>query len=369
MDDKIRIGISVGDINGVGLEVILKTISPKTFTNLCIPVLYATNKVVSYHQNVTDISDFELQVAPNANSLNPNMVNIINCWEENVAINLGTVSEIGGKYAVISLEKATQDLLDGHIDALVTAPIHKKSMELAGFGHVGHTEYLTEKMETKQSLMLLINDTLRVGLVTNHIPIKEVSGKITKGLILEKINILHETLQMDFGIDKPKIAVLGLNPHAGDGGVIGQEEMEHIIPALDTARNKGIIAIGPYPADGFFGSGNYLNFDAILAMYHDQGLAPFKALSFGTGYNYTAGLPFIRTSPDHGTAFDIAGQNKADESSFRTAMFAAIDILRNRRAYHERYANPLQRQELQAENLNAGVDKALRRHNDNFTPF
>ena len=339
----------MGDVNGISLEVILKTLAPKELLNRCTPVLYGSSKAVSYHRNIIAVEEFEYQGARNADRINPDVINIINCWEEVLNIQLGKVTDTGGKYALLALEAATQDLIDGKIDALVTAPIHKKAMQLAGFAYPGHTEYLTEKMGAAHSLMLLTHDDLRMGLVTNHLPLAEVAAKITQELVLAKIMLLHDSLRKDFGIDKPRIAVLGLNPHAGDDGVLGTEEIAHILPAVEAAKAKKILALGPYAADGFFGSGNYRHFDGILAMYHDQGLVPFKALAFGGGVNYTAGLPFVRTSPDHGTAMDIAGMGTADENSFRQALFMAMDIVKNRADYAARNANPLVRHELQRE--------------------
>lgn len=338
---KIKVGISVGDVNGVGLEVILKTLSDKRILNHCIPIIYGSSKVVSYHKNIAQLEVFSFNGTKSADHINPKMVNVVNCWNENINIKLGQVNMDGGKYALLSLERAMEDLKNEKIDALVTAPIHKKAMELAGFQHVGHTEFITKSVEVKESLMLMVNDDLRIGLVTNHIPIHRVAQKINQRLVTKKLQIMHQALHIDFGIDKPKIAVLGLNPHAGDDGLIGDEELRNIMPAIEEAKDLNIMAIGPYSADGFFGSGTYKKFDGILAMYHDQGLLPFKALSFGSGVNYTAGLPVVRTSPDHGTAFDIVGQNVADSSSFRKALFQAIDVVKNRRNYMEMTANPL----------------------------
>lgn len=329
----LKIGISVGDINGIGLEVALKTLSDKRLLQWCTPILYGSTKVVSYHKNIAKIRDISLHSATDIQSVNPNAVNVINCWMENVKITLGKCTPEGGKYATFSLEQATADLKAGHLDALVTAPIHKKAMQDSGFTFPGHTEYLTNKFQAPLNLMLLVNESLRVGLVTNHLPIQQVAETITQALVLEKIRLMDKTLRMDFGVDRPAIAVLGLNPHAGDEGVLGNEEIEHIIPAIEQAKAEGILAIGPYAADGFFGSANYANFDGILAMYHDQGLVPFKALSFGKGINFTAGLPIIRTSPDHGTGFDIAGKNVANHQSFREALYLALDSARQRAEY------------------------------------
>ena len=341
-DKKLTIGISSGDINGIGLEVALKVLSDKRLLDWCIPVIYASTKVVSYHKNIAKIKDFSFHNASSVEHLNPQAVNVINCWMENVKITLGQTTAEGGKYASFSLEQAAEDLRLGHLDALVTAPINKAAMQASGFEFPGHTEYLTHKFQAPENLMFLVNESLRVGLVTNHLPLSQVAETITQELIIKKIELMAETLQMDFGIDRPAIAVLGLNPHAGDGGVLGTEEQDIIMPALEAAKKKGILAIGPYAADGFFGSGNYLNFDGILAMYHDQGLVPFKALSFGKGINFTAGLPVIRTSPDHGTGFDIAGKNMADPQSFREALYLALDSARQRAAYKVMTQNPIQ---------------------------
>ncbi len=337
----LKIGISVGDINGIGLEVALKKLTDKRLLQWCTPIIYGSTKVVSYHKNIAKIRDLSLHSAADVASIQPNTVNVINCWMENVKITLGKCTEDGGKYATFSLEQATEDLKAGHLDALETAPIHKKAMQSSGFGFPGHTEYLTEKFQAPLNLMLLVNESLRVGLVTNHLPLQQVAAAITQSLVLDKIRLMDKTLRMDFGVDRPAIAVLGLNPHAGDGGVLGTEEIEHILPAIEQAKAEGILAIGPYAADGFFGSANYANFDGILAMYHDQGLVPFKALSFGKGINFTAGLPVIRTSPDHGTGFDIAGKNTANHQSFREALYLAMDSARQRADYRSMHKNAL----------------------------
>lgn len=338
---KIRIGISIGDVNGIGLEVILKTLSDPRIVERCVPIIYGSSKVIAYHRKTIEIEGFEYHTTTDIEQIDETKVNIINSWTDNVNIRLGQVSETGGEYARKSLEAACTDLKMGLLDALVTAPIHKKAMNMAGFKFPGHTEYLTAEFDVKESLMFMINGDLRVGLVTNHLPISKVAPAITRKRIMEKLNLMRETLRIDFGIDRPKIAVLGLNPHAGDDGLLGLEENKIIIPTLLEAKQKGIIAIGPYSADGFFGSGVYKKFDAVLAMYHDQGLVPFKTLSFGDGVNYTAGLPIIRTSPDHGTAHDIAGKNQASPDSFRRALFLALDIAKNRTRYMEMNSNPL----------------------------
>lgn len=338
--EKLKIGISIGDINGVGLEVILKNLSNPSLAKMATFIVYGSAKVVSYHKNIVDVN-LHYHQAQNIDRIHREKVNVINCWNENVNITLGKATEDGGKYAIQSLEAATNDLRHGLIDALVTAPINKEAMQMANFPFPGHTEYITEKLEAKDSLMFMVHDDLKVGLVTNHLPIGEVRQSITKGAIITKLRLLNDSLKMDFGIDRPTIAVLGLNPHAGDGGAIGKEDEEIVRPAIVELKKKGFMVMGPYPADGFFGSGQYKKFDAVLAMYHDQGLVPFKLLSFGEGVNYTAGLSSVRTSPDHGTGFDIAGQSMASEVSFRKAIFSAIDFVKNRKEYFENHANPL----------------------------
>jgi 4-phospho-D-threonate 3-dehydrogenase / 4-phospho-D-erythronate 3-dehydrogenase len=338
--EKLKIGISVGDINGIGLEVILKTVSDERILNICTPVIFGSSKVVSYHKNIVQV-EFPFANLRTAAEAENGKVNVVNCWQDNVNITIGKVSEAGGQYAFKALEAATEALRSGEIHALVTAPINKKSMQMAGFPFPGHTEYLTEQLGSKESLMLMVNDDLRIGLVTNHLPLSKVAENVTRPRILEKIKILNETLKIDFFIEKPTIAVLGLNPHAGDEGAIGSEEEELILPAIEQAKAVGILAMGPFSADAFFGNGQQHKYNAVLAMYHDQGLVPFKALSFGEGVNYTAGLSAVRTSPDHGTAFDIAGQNMADPSSFRKALYLAIDIARNRKSYAEMTSNPM----------------------------
>jgi len=334
------IGITIGDLNGIGLEVILKTFQNEQLLNNCTPVIYGSSKVVSYHKNIVGI-EFAFNAIRSVDQATDDRVNVVNCWQDNVNISLGKATEHGGKYAYQSLEWAVKDLQAGLIDALVTAPINKEAMQMANFPFPGHTEYLTQALGARESVMMLVHDELRVALATNHLPMRAVPAKITKELLLQKINLLHESLCMDFGIDRPTIAVLGLNPHAGDGGLLGMEEEQQIRPAVIEAKKGGKLVMGPFPADGFFGSGQYRKYDAILAMYHDQGLAPFKALSFGNGVNYTAGLSAVRTSPDHGTAYDLAGKNGADPTSFRNALFMAIDITRQRRDYKDMRANPL----------------------------
>ena len=322
---KLKIGISIGDINGIGLEVILKALSHRGIVDRCILVIYGSSKVVSYHKNIVGV-DFHFQTINKIEQANDKKVNVLNCWQDNINITLGKPSEESGQYAWQSLEAATTDLVAKKLDALVTAPFSKEAMSLAAFPHPGHTEYLTEKLGSTESLMFMVNDDLRIGVATNHIALKEVASSLTKSLIVKKIRLMHNSLKMDFGIEKPTIAVLGLNPHASDNGVFGKEEEEIIRPAVVECKKKGVMAMGPFPADGFFGSTQFSKFDGILAMYHDQGLVPFKLLSFGKGVNFTAGLSAVRTSPDHGTAFDLAGKNMADPSSFLQSLFQALDI-------------------------------------------
>ena len=338
--EKLKIGISIGDINGVGLEVILKNLSNPNLAKMATFVIYGSSKVVSYHKNIVNVN-LHFHQAQNIDRIHRDKVNVINCWNENVNITLGKATEEGGKYAIQSLDAAANDLRHGLIDALVTAPINKESMQMANFPFPGHTEFITEKLDAKDSLMFMVHDDLKVALVTNHLPIGEVKRKIHKGLIISKLTMLNDSLKIDFGLDRPTIAVLGLNPHAGDGGAIGKEDDEMVRPAIVELKKKGLMVMGPYSADGFFGSGQYKKFDAVLAMYHDQGLVPFKLLSFGEGVNFTAGLSGVRTSPDHGTAFDIAGQNMASKISFRQAIFRAMDFIKNRKTHFENHANPL----------------------------
>ncbi|MFD0795720.1 4-hydroxythreonine-4-phosphate dehydrogenase PdxA [Mucilaginibacter litoreus] len=341
MSDKPKIGISIGDINGIGLEIIIKTLSDARIYDYCTPIVYGHTKVASFHRRAIHYNEFSFAVtdhAANAQSRKPNM---INCWEEDVRIDIGQVTPEGGKYAFLSLQHATDDLLSGHIDALVTAPINKDNIQNDEFKFPGHTEYLQFRDNKEESLMFLVSENLRVGVVTGHIPVSKIAQSITTDKILNKLKLMSHSLQEDFWIRKPKIAVLGLNPHAGDNGLIGSEEKDIIIPAIEEARAHDILAFGPYSADGFFANGTYLQFDAVLAMYHDQGLIPFKQIAFESGVNYTAGLSFIRTSPDHGTAYDIAGKNLASEISFREAMFTAIHIIKHRRETAELNENPL----------------------------
>ena len=336
---KPKLGISIGDINGVGPEVIIKTLSDERILKYFTPVIYASSKVIAYHKNIVN-SNFQFYSCQSVNDVRHDRINVVNVWQGNINITLGKVSDESGKVAKEALEAGVQDLKDKKIDVLVTAPINKKAMEMAGFNHVGHTQYLDEKLDGS-SLMMMVNDELRVGVVTDHIPLRRVHEKLNKGLIQKKIQLMEKSLKMDFGIEKPTIAVLGLNPHAGDDGRIGKEDNEMVRPAILELKKKGILVNGPFPADGFFGSGDYRKYDGILAMYHDQGLVPFKLLSFGEGVNFTAGLSAIRTSPDHGTAMDIAGTNAADPGSFRKAIFTGLDIFKTRTAFFADSENSL----------------------------
>ncbi|RFZ82866.1 4-hydroxythreonine-4-phosphate dehydrogenase PdxA [Mucilaginibacter terrenus] len=341
MSDRPKIGISIGDVNGIGLEIIIKTLSDNKIYDYCTPIVYGHTKVASFHRRITHVNELNFNVINEAAKAQFKRANMINCWEEDVRIEPGVVTADGGKYALLSLQKATDDLLAGNIDGLVTAPINKDNIQSAEFNFPGHTEYLQQRDNAPESLMFLVSDTLRVGVVTGHIPVAKVAQSITAEKIVAKLKLMNASLKNDFWVRKPKIAVLGLNPHAGDNGLIGSEEKDIIIPAIEEARTHDILAFGAYSADGFFANGTYMQFDAVLAMYHDQGLIPFKQIAFETGVNYTAGLSFVRTSPDHGTAYDIAGKNQASEVSFREALFAAIHVIKHRRETVELNQNPL----------------------------
>jgi 4-hydroxythreonine-4-phosphate dehydrogenase len=329
--DRPVIGLTIGDFNGIGPEVIIKTLSDPRILKICIPVVYGSYKVLSKYKKITEAEEIVFNSIRNIEGLNPKKINLITCWEEDFEVSPGKVTEQAGKCAFISLEKASDDLFAGKIDAVVTAPINKNNIQSADFKFPGHTEYFTEKAGIKDSLMLLVSENLRVGVVTGHIPLAEVKSQLTKEKLISKINVMYKSLKNDFGIQKPKIALLGLNPHAGENGLLGKEEQELMVPLLEELKSKGILIFGPFPADGFFGMHHYKKFDGILANYHDQGLVPFKTLAFESGVNYTAGLPVIRTSPDHGTAYDIAGKNIANEGSFREAMYLACDIVRSKK--------------------------------------
>lgn len=341
VEEKIIVGISQGDINGIGLEVIIKTFLDPQMLEVCTPVIFGSNKTASFHRKALNIEDFSFNLIKDISEINHKRANIINVYEDDVIIELGAQTEAGGKYALKSLEAAAYALSQNQVDVLVTAPINKENIQSPDFKFPGHTEYLDEKFGTGDSLMFLVSDNLRVAVVTGHIPVTRVAQELTTEKIIKKIQVLNNSLIQDFSVRKPKIAVLGLNPHAGDNGVIGNEEQQIIIPAINKTKDEGMLVYGPYPADGFFGNGTYKNFDAVLAMYHDQGLIPFKTIAFNSGVNFTAGLPIVRTSPDHGTAYDIAGKNVASEESFRRAVYMAVDIYRTRKQYEEITSNPL----------------------------
>jgi len=341
---KIKLGITIGDINGIGPEVIIKALSDGHLLKYCVPIIYGSSKVIAYHKNIVNDPNFRFSSVDDASNISFHKINVVNCWHDNVNINLGQVTEDGGKFAKIALEQAVNDAKNGLIDAIVTAPINKKSMSLAGFQFPGHTEFLNDRFNVKESLMMMASDNMKLGLVTNHVPVFQLAEHINKEAIVKKLGLLERALKMDFGVEKPVIAVLGLNPHAGDNGAIGEEDEKIIRPIIIESKKKGnSIVMGPYPADGFFGSKQFKKPDGILAMYHDQGLIPFKALNFGSGVNYTAGLPIIRTSPDHGTAFDLAGNNAADAGSMVSAIRLAIDLVRNRKLYKDSSDNPLKK--------------------------
>lgn len=342
---KIKVGITQGDINGVGYEVILKTFENSEMFDLCTPIVYGSPKIATFHRKAFD-NTTNYVVKDSAHHSEEGVLNIVNCFgEEEVKIDFGMSTSEAGNAAFVALECALDEYNKGLFDVLVTAPINKNNIQRDGFHFPGHTEYIQDKMgDGSRALMILMNDSIKVAIATTHLPISKVASAITKELVEEKLTILDCSLKRDFLIDNPRIAVLSLNPHCGDGGVIGNEEIEIIAPTIEEMFKKGIRCFGPYAADGFFGSGNYSHFDAILAMYHDQGLAPFKVLAMDNGVNFTAGLPIVRTSPDHGTAYDIAGKGIANEESFRSAIYTAIDIARNRVRYDEAHANPLQKQ-------------------------
>lgn len=340
-EGQVKVGISIGDINGVGLEVIMKTFFDNRMNQVCTPVIYASNKLVSLQRKLLNMNDFQYQTVKSGSEIILRKTNVINCWEEEVNVEFGQETSSGGMYALKSLQAAVTDLKTGLIDVLVTAPINKHNIQSEEFRFHGHTEFLAGSFSISDYLMFLVSDDLRVAVYSGHIPVKDVSAALSQEKIRTKLNLMKRSLKRDFGILKPKIAVLGLNPHAGDEGLLGMEEKEFIIPAVKKSFDEGTFVYGPYSADGFFGSQAYKKFDAVLAMYHDQGLIPFKTISFSSGVNFTAGLPVVRTSPDHGTAYDIAGKGVAKEDSFREAVYAAVDILKQRAEFDEMNANPL----------------------------
>ena len=350
MARKLTVGITQGDGNGIGYEVIIKAFADERMLDICTPVIYGSSKIFGfYRKQIHNIEQINTNVIASAKEAHPKRVNIINCLPDNVFVVPGQSTPESAKSAMTSLEYAVRDLKEGNIDALVTAPINKRAMVNEGFGYTGHTEYLEKEFGVDEALMIMVSDQLKVGVVTGHIPLKDVPGKISRDLILTKLRLMNSSLKRDFGIFSPKIAVLGLNPHCGDGGLLGDEEQSVILPAVQQASEEGIMAFGPYSPDGFFGLGNYSRFDAVLAMYHDQGLIPFKALAFEIGVNFTAGLPVVRTSPDHGTAYEMAGKDLADPHSMISSIYTAIDICGNRVKYDELQAGKMTVQPLSSE--------------------
>ena len=326
--DKPVIGISIGDYNGVGPEIIMKTFMDNRIFKFCTPILYGSGRVMNFYKKQYNIEEFNYQVIKDLSEKHIRRLNVINCWEDEILIEPGKETQQAGKAAFLSLKRATEDLKAGKIEALITAPINKNNMQSDEFRFMGHTDYLADAFGEKNYLMTFVSGNLKFGVATDHIPLNSVSQALTKDLLKSKLQILEKCLMNDFAIQKPKIAVLGFNPHAGEDGLLGMEEKEVIIPLLNELREKGKLIFGPYPADGFFGKETYKQFDAVLAMYHDQGLIPFKTLAFETGVNFSAGFSKIRTSPDHGTAYDIAGKNKANESSFREAVYLALQLIK-----------------------------------------
>lgn len=342
MHQKPVIGISTGDINGIGTELIIKTFSDARILDMCTPVVFGSNKVINFYRRSSGEANINYQIIRDPSKASPRQLNIINCWEEDINITPGQLNDTGGKYAVRSLVMAAQALKENRIQGLVTAPIHKNNTQSTEFNFTGHTPYLKSLFEVDDVVMLMVAGNFRVGLVTEHVPVSEIARQITRDNILSKLSLINHSLIRDFGIDRPKIAVLGLNPHAGDEGLIGREEEDIIKPAIKEAKNNYIV-MGPFSADAFFARGHHQQFDAVLAMYHDQGLIPFKSLPSVEGVNFTAGLPGVRTSPDHGTAFDIAGKNVADHSSFLASVYSCLDIIEKRNFYRENHKNPLKK--------------------------
>ncbi len=335
------IGLTCGDINGIGIELLIKTLGDNRILDICTPVIFANNKVINFYRKSLPDININFSTVKELGRINPKQVNLFNCWEEEVNINPGILNEIGGKYAVKSLTAAGQALKSNLINGLVTAPLHKSNTQTENFKFTGHTPYLKNLFGATDVAMFMIADNMKVALLTEHVAVHDIAKNITKENIISKLQVINNSLKRDFNINKPRIAVLSLNPHAGDEGLIGKEEEEIIKPAVKEAKHRDVFCFGPYPADAFFARGQHEKFDAVLAMYHDQGLIPFKSLAIGEGVNYTAGLPGVRTSPDHGVAFDIAGQGKADEASFREAIYKCIDIIMGRHEYDEQHKNPL----------------------------
>lgn len=336
------VGFTTGDLNGIGIELLIKTLSDNRLLDFCTPIIFGNNKVLNFYRKGLPEYNLNFSQLKDLNRPFAKQVNLFNCWEDEVEIHPGELTPAGGKFALLSLQSATQALRDKQIQVLVTAPIHKKNIYSEEFPFSGHTPYFKTFFQVADVLMMMVSENMRLGVLSEHIPIQDAAKAVTKEALRSKLNILNQSLQKDFGIPKPRIAVLGLNPHAGDQGLIGKEEEAILMPALKEARQQ-MMVFGPYAADGFFARGHHEKFDGILAMYHDQGLIPFKSLSIGEGVNYTAGLPAIRTSPDHGTAFDIAGKGKADHASMLAAVFEGIEIYNQRMGYAEMHSNPLKK--------------------------
>lgn len=341
--DKVKVGISCGDINGIGMEVIIKALEDPRILNHSTPIIYGSSKVLSYHKNIVNPEGFKIYNIKSTDQVQEDRINVLNCWNETINIRLGEITKESGTYAALALEQATQDAVAGKIDCLVTAPINKKAMSLAGFQYVGHTEYLKHMCNSEDVLMMMCSEDMKVALATGHVPIQNVSSALSSDKIYNKTELLINTLKRDFGMEKPKIAVLGIQPHAGDEGTIGMEDEEITKPAIEKLKNSGYLVYGPYASDGFFGQLDHRKFDAVMACYHDQGLIPFKMASFGYGVNMTCGLSIIRTSPDHGTGYDIVGKNIADEQSFLHAYFMAIDAFRHRSKFDLSHEHPIKK--------------------------
>jgi 4-hydroxythreonine-4-phosphate dehydrogenase len=339
--DRIILGITQGDINGISYEVIMKALADNRIFDLCTPVVYGSPKVAAYHRKALDLENFSFNSIRTVDEALAKRANIINCIDDAARVELGKSTQYAGEASLQALEAAVKDLADGKLDVIVTGPINKSNIKSEKFNFNGHTEFLETRFNADGALMLMVNELMRIGVVTSHIPLSSVVEYVTRDTVMRKLRIMNRSLLTDFGITRPRIAVLGLNPHAGDEGLIGEEEIKQIIPAISDAQSEGILAFGPFPADGFFGAGSYSGYDAVLAMYHDQGLIPFKALTTEGGVNFTAGLSIIRTSPAHGTAYDITGKNLASPDSFRKAIYMAVDIFRNRLQYRAVSSNPL----------------------------
>lgn len=343
MSKKIKLGITIGDFNGIGPEVIIKALSNQKLLDHFTPVIYGSSKLMAYHKNIVKNHNFSFVSVNHPDNAAYNRINVFNVWDQQCNIELGKASEESGQFAAKAIEQAVQDAKDGVIDALVTAPINKAAMSMSGFKFTGHTEFLMNAFEATETVMTMVSDSLMVSLASNHVPVRSIGEALNKEKVIRKLKVLNNTLKQDFALERPTIAVLGMNPHASDNGLIGDEENDFINPAIIECKNNGMLVSGPYPADGFFGNGDFRKFNAILAMYHDQGLIPFKLLSFGSGVNYTAGLPIIRTSPDHGTAYSIAGKNIASADSMRKAIYLAKDIYLRRKNYLESTKNPVKK--------------------------